>query len=74
MNYLLIAKFEINSTKNNFIKMKFFLIIKKHIFKFEFRSFEFIIDDHHICREIKNVNKFVRKLKQFKLYLRNELI
>ena len=65
MNFLLIAKFEVNLTKSSFTKMIFFLIMKKYIPRFDIKFITFwdFNATQRAKREIVVINNFVKKIE-----------
>ena len=73
INHLLIIEFENNFNVNAFIIIKSFRVIKNYLSRFDLESFQFIIVNDSITRrEIKDVDKWVEKMKKFRVYLRGK--
>ena len=74
INYLFVAKFEVNNAKNATTNMKFFLATKDYISRSNVESFESIITKNSMKRrEMKNANKLIAKLKNLREFLREKI-
>ena len=71
---LFFVKFETNFIFNNFTIVVSFFVIKKYIFRFNFKISKFIENNLLIKCEMKNVDFFVKKIEKFQRHFYFELL
>ena len=74
MNHLLIVEFENNFNVNAFTTIKSFEVTKNYLSRSSLESFKLIeVIDSIARREMRDVDKWVEKMKRFRVYLREQL-
>ena len=75
VNHLIIAKFEVNNHRSEFINIFSFLVIKRYLSRFDLKSATLYSEDTSSVarRDMSRADKIVEKLNTLRQYLRDEL-
>ena len=73
INYLLMIEFEVNFVKSNFTKIEWFLATKKYLLKSNIKSFIFIIANSMTWKEMRDVDKLNREVRDFENLFSREI-